>query len=423
MPSLLRILSKREIVADDPPRKAENLPWTGPDAPQHPGLPGEGERTETMREAVAGGPEAGEWNNGWTWLRRFWGLVLTATLLGLGTLAYLGPPPQEASLEANRDATPRPPSDAAPDAPAAIVAAAQAAPAPPAATLTDLQDPASQQSQGPPGPIPPPDPQMLEATRLGALPRVAPDGRTSIRAYGRAFPRAEKRPRIAIVVGGLGLNAALSDEAIRRLPPTTGLAFSPYAQNLQPLLNRARARGMEALVALPLEPAGYPSNDPGPRALLTTLPAAENAERLRWVLTRLQGYVGAVGALGGMRGERFAQAPELLAGVQDVLRDRGLLYLDPRPEATNGNRAWGRTADVVIDEPATREGVERRLQELERVAKEWGSALGVAGDASPVLLDRITSWATGLEQRGIVLAPVTAILRRPEIPQKESAAR
>ncbi|MDT8267848.1 divergent polysaccharide deacetylase family protein, partial [Roseomonas sp. DSM 102946] len=124
--------------------------------------------------------------------------------------------------------------------------------------------------------------------------------------------------------------------------------------------------------------------------LLTTLPAAENAERLRWVLTRLQGYVGAVGALGGMRGERFAQAPELLAGVQDVLRDRGLLYLDPRPEATNGNRAWGRTADVVIDEPATREGVERRLQELERVAKEWGSALGVAGDASPVLLDRIT---------------------------------
>ena len=376
-----------------------------------------------MREAVAGGPEASEWSDGWTWLRRFWGLVLTATLLGLGTLAYLGPPPQEASLEANRDATPRPPSDAAPDAPAAIVAAAQAAPAPPAATLTDLQDPASQQNQGQPGPIPPPDPQLLEATRLGPLPRVAPDGRTSIRAYGRAFPRGEKRPRIAIVVGGLGLHAGLSDEAIRRLPPTTGLAFSPYAQNLQPLLNRARARGMEMLVAMPMEPAGYPSNDPGPRALLTTLPAAENAERLRWVLTRLQGYVGAVGALGGMRGERFAQAPELLAGVQDVLRDRGLLYLDPRPEATNSNRAWGRTADVVIDEPATREGVERRLQELERVAKEWGSALGVAGDASPVLLDRITSWATGLEQRGIVLAPVTAILRRPEIPQKETAAR
>ena len=97
------------------------------------------------------------------------------------------------------------------------------------------------------------------------------------------------------------------------------------------------------------------------------------------------------------------------------------LLRSPPPEAA---LRWAASAaDVVIDEPATREGVERRLQELERVAKEWGSALGVAGDASPVLLDRITSWATGLEQRGIVLAPVTAILRRPEIPQKESAAR
>ncbi|UPG72780.1 divergent polysaccharide deacetylase family protein [Roseomonas gilardii subsp. gilardii] len=370
-----------------------------------------------MREAMAGGPEASEWTDGWAWLRRFWGFVLTATLLGLGTLAYLGPPPpREAAAQPPAVVTPA----ALPDAAAPVVPATAEAQA---ATLTDLQDPAPPQNQGQPGPIPPPDPQLLEATHLGALPRVAPDGRTSIRTYGRAFARGEKRPRIAIVVGGLGLHAGLSDEAIRRLPPTTGLAFSPYAQNIQPLLNRARARGMEMLVALPMEPAGYPSNDPGPRALLTTLPAAENAERLRWVLTRMQGYVGAVGALGGMRGERFAQAPELLAGVQDVLRDRGLLYLDPRPEATNSNRAWGRTADVVIDEPATREGVERRLQELERVAKEWGSALGVAGDASPVLLDRITSWATGLEQRGIVLAPVTAILRRPEIPQKETATR
>ena len=68
-------------------------------------------------------------------------------------------------------------------------------------------------------------------------------------------------------------------------------------------------------------------------------------------------------------------------------------------------------------------GAVAAARKLERVAKEWGSALGVAGDASPVLLDRITSWATGLEQRGIVLAPVTAILRRPEIPQKETAAR
>ena len=74
---------------------------------------------------------------------------------------------------------------------------------------------------------------------------------------------------------------------------------------------RARA-GWRLLVALPLEPTGYPLNDPGNRALLTSLPRGENADRLDWALSRFAGYVGAIGALGRMRGERFAQLGESL---------------------------------------------------------------------------------------------------------------
>jgi polysaccharide deacetylase 2 family uncharacterized protein YibQ len=48
------------------------------------------------------------------------------------------------------------------------------------------------------------------------------------------------------------------------------------------------------------------------------------------------------------------------------------------------------------------------------LAQERGAALGYAGEASPVLLDRIAAWANTLEQRGIVLAPVSAMLKRPE---------
>jgi polysaccharide deacetylase 2 family uncharacterized protein YibQ len=255
---------------------------------------------------------------------------------------------------------------------------------------------------------------MQEPSRHGLLPRVGPDGRTSIRAYARPFDRTDSRPRIALVVGNLGLSTALSEEAIRRLPAAVGLAFSPYAPRPDLLLERARARGMEVLSAVPLEPMGYPMNDPGERALLTSLPPAENADRLAWTLSRIVGQVGAVGALGPMRGERFAALPELIGAVQDSLRNRGLLYLDPRPGAPPPARAWGRTADILVDEPATRGEIERRLGELERIARERGSALGLAADVSPVLVDRVASWAAGLEGRGLVLAPVTAVIRRPE---------
>ncbi|MFT8244219.1 divergent polysaccharide deacetylase family protein [Roseomonas sp. BN140053] len=374
---------------------------------------------------------------GWRRLGWFWLAVLLILGAGAGTLAYLGPPVREdASLAAASAAAEEPPNTLPPAVPApepvaalpapaapppvpAETAAASAVAAPPA-PLPAAPLPPPLPAPRPPGvvagPIPPPDPALLDATRYGTLPRVGTDGRTSIRAYARAFARDDTRPRIGLVVGGLGLNAALSEEAIRRLPAATALAFSPYALRPEPLAERARARGMELLIALPLEPAGFPMNDPGEQALLTTRTPAENADRLGWVLSRLQGYVGAVGALGPMRGERFAQIPAMLGEVQDVLRDRGLLYLDPRPGLPPGtpNRAWGRNADLVLDEPATRGEIERRLAELERLAIERGSALGLAGDVSPVLVDRVAAWAAALETRGLVLAPVTALIRRPE---------
>jgi hypothetical protein len=276
---------------------------------------------------------------------------------------------------------------------------------------------------GPGRPIPPPDPALLEPSRHGPLPRIGPDGRTAIRAYGRDFDRRDTRPRVGIIVADVGMNATQTEEAIRRLPPAVALALSPYAARPGQAAERARERGMETLIAIPMEPAGYPLNSPGERALLTGRSMAENLDTLAWVLARAQGYVGAIGAVGGMRGERFAALPEAIGAVQDALRARGLLYIDPRPGAPAPARAWGRSVDVLLDEPAgTRGEIDRRLAELESLARERGAALGLAGAATPVVVERIAAWAAGLEQRGLVLAPVSAMIRRPEIPPAEATA-
>jgi polysaccharide deacetylase 2 family uncharacterized protein YibQ len=216
-----------------------------------------------------------------------------------------------------------------------------------------------------------------------------------------------------LVVGGLGLNASLTEQAIAALPPTTGLAFSPYAPRARPLIEQARARGFETLLALPLEPQGYPLNDPGDRALLTGLPPGENLARLDWLLARFPGHVGAIGALGSMRGERYALLAEPYEAMQAVLARRGLLFLDARPGAPPPARAFGRSIDLVVDEPATRAEIDARLLALERMARERGSALGYVGEASPVAVARIAAWAAEATGRGIVLAPPSALVRPP----------
>ncbi|MFN9337059.1 MAG: divergent polysaccharide deacetylase family protein [Alphaproteobacteria bacterium] len=394
---------------------------------------------------------------GWRGLGVFWALVLL--LLGGGALwlDQLGPPePHETVAEAPAipDAPVTPPAmaePATPPAPAptpAPVAETQAPPTPapapeptpapaeataPAPAAPDQPAPTAEASAQTPAapapppldvpvaapdfpaarPIPAPDPALLEQGRFGALPRVGADGRTSIRAYAGQFDRQDTRPRVGIIVADIGISNAQTEDAIRRLPPAVTFAISPYAPRAAQVAERLRAKGAETLIGLPLEPAGYPLNDPGNRALLTGRSAPENMANLEWVLSRFPGYVGTIGVVGGMRGERFAAMEQSYLALQESLRNRGLLFVDARPGVAGPARAWGRAVDVILDEPATRTEIERRLSELETIAKARGSALGLAHAATPVVVDRLVAWAAGLERRGIVLAPISVLIRRP----------
>jgi len=395
--------------------------------------------------------------SGWRGLGVFW--LIVALLLGGGAvwLNRLGPTPTaevavappETPVEAApapeplpvvaEPAPPPPPTEDPAPAPAAQAAEAETPPAPaePPAPIPAMAEnptplpvapappplelPAAALAPARPArPIAAPDPALQELGRFGPMPRVGDDGRTSIRAYAGEFDRQDRRPRIGIIVADIGISTTQTEDAIRRLPPAMTLVISPYAPRPAQVAERLRARGVESLIGLPLEPAGYPLNDPGNRALLTGRTLAENNESLEWLLARFPAYVGAIGVVGGMRGERFAAFEQGFLALQETLRGRGVLFIDARPGVAAPSRAWGRAVDVVLDEPATRSEIERRLAEVEAIAKARGSALGLAHAATPLVVDRLVAWAAGLDQRGLVLAPVTALARRPAEPQTES---
>jgi polysaccharide deacetylase 2 family uncharacterized protein YibQ len=352
-----------------------------------------------------------------------WAVALVLLAGGAGMLAWLGPLPEPPAAEA--PAVQDAPAGSAATVPIPAVAEPPAPLHPPAAAAPAPAEPAAIAAPEPPAPEPstpvgspviaPPEPTLLEPSRHGMVPRLGPENRTSIRAYARPFDRSDTRARIGIVINNIGLNGQFSEDAIRSLPGGVTLAFSPYAARPEPLQDRARARGMEMLVALPLEPQGFGQHaDPGPQALLTGLPLAENLDRLDWALSRIQGQVGAIGGLGSMRGERFAANGELLASVQQALTRRGLLYVDPRPGAPQPERAFGRGIDLLLDEPsAVRPEVERQLAVLEGLARQRRSAVGLANNPTPSVVAAIAAWSAGLEERGAVVVPITVLIRAP----------
>lgn len=317
----------------------------------------------------------------------FWAALGAALFAGVIRLQSLGPPPPRA-------------------APTAVVA-------PPAAPYAEE---APRPGRSTAGPVTAPDTALLEPAPAhdgSMLPKTSIDGRLPMQAYARWFDAGDKRPKVGLVLAGVGLNEADSLEAIRALPGEVTLAFSPYATHSAALLEVARQAGHETLISLPLEPSGYYVNDPGDHTLLTGAAPAENRARLDWALGRIQGYVGATGALGDMRGERFAGAADQMDGVLDQLGARGLLYVDGRIGAPPLPHVWSHGIDVVVDEQSAPAEIDARLARLEQVAKERGAALGLVGVVRPGAVARIAAWARTLSERRIALAPVSALAAPP----------
>ena len=214
------------------------------------------------------------------------------------------------------------------------------------------------------------------------------------------------------MVGGLGVGAAKTTDAIMKLPPAVTLAFTPYGSDPARLAERARAQRHEILLQIPMEPFDYPDNDPGPQTLLTTLDAEQNLDRLYWHLSRFQGYAG----IANFMGARFVVADTVMQPIVREAAKRGLGYLDDgsAPRSVASSLAAGLAmpfakADLSIDAVPTAVEIDRALARLEGLAKERGLAVGVAS-ALPVSIERIGAWTRTLESHGVMLVPLTTVM-------------
>jgi hypothetical protein len=259
-----------------------------------------------------------------------------------------------------------------------------------------------------------PDPKLSEPSRHGAIPIIGPGGARAsvVFAQPRELPADKKgAPQIAIIVGGLGISASGTADAFAKLPAPVTFAIAPYGADLGALAARAAAEKHEVLLQAPMEPFDYPNNDPGPQTLLTSLTPDQNIDRLQWMMSRFAGYVG----IAGYMGARFTASEQALSPVLRETGKRGLIYVDDGASARSvaaqiagsQNIPFVKT-DIVLDAVLTPQEIDRALARLEMAAREHGSAVGSA-NALPATIDRIATWAKGVEGRGFVLVPVTMV--------------
>lgn len=266
-----------------------------------------------------------------------------------------------------------------------------------------LASPEPAREIGVPAPV---DLALVETSAAGVVPRIAADGRTSLRQYAHPTAAGCERPCIGLIVTGLGLAEDVTTRALA-LPALVGLSFSPYADAAS-WQARARRQGHEVLLDLPLQPASYPQDDSGPLAVPAS-PAGLEAAMLR-ALAAGSGYV-ALAADPGV----FAGDPASFAPLARMLHERGLGFVELGGGALSQPARTERLPYVVafgpIDTDPSAEPSDRTLASIEIAALQGGAVLAFA-QPTPTGLDRLAAWLETLTERGLVLAPPSRLLER-----------
>src|SRR5688500_17127343 len=256
-------------------------------------------------------------------------------------------------------------------------------------------------------PVPAPAPQVATI----APPPINANANAAWLKNSVAFSVPQGRPLIAVVLDDVGVARNHAELAID-LPGAITLSFMTYADGVADMATRARAKGHELMLHVPMEPLGH-EIDAGPHALTVGASETELLKRLAWGLDRFPGYIG----INNHMGSRFTQDERGMGVVLAELKRRNLLFLDSR---TIGNTVGDKLAtrmgvahvmrDVFLDNEMDEGAVIKQLMQAERIAASKGQAIAI-GHPHPATIAAIRAWMPKAEARGFVIVPLSAVAK------------
>jgi uncharacterized protein len=226
-----------------------------------------------------------------------------------------------------------------------------------------------------------------------------------------------QQARIAIVLYGLGENAALAKQVLARSEPFA-VAVPATGSGREALRKAARAAGHELVLQVPMEPEKYPSVSPGPGTLLVTM----SARRIQKELHDDLQDAGEVTAVANLMGSLATQDEAFMTAFFHELRRANVTFLHIQPVPRAVCRPLAATLGTAYDEPDATLDAEARMTRPLALENAWKGALARAerrGHA--IVLVRVTplsaKWldealsARGLE--GATLVPLSSVIHRP----------
>lgn len=262
---------------------------------------------------------------------------------------------------------------------------------------------------------PAPPPRVPPEARR-AEPPAAGKPKAKPRAKPPTPPPAPVKARVAVVIDDFGSQPALEDRMLDMPVPFTA-AIIPHRPHTRAAAERAKARGHEVIIHLPMAPleASLGEKD----AITPGMPPEEVARRLGEALESVPEAAG----VNNHQGSRATADPVIMEEVFAVLRDRRLFFLDSL--TTNKSVAAGLarrfgvpfiSRDVFLDNDKDKSKIRKQLETLANLALQRGWAVGI-GHVHPVTARVLEEEIPRLAERGVAVVPLSQLVGTlPEAP-------
>lgn len=193
---------------------------------------------------------------------------------------------------------------------------------------------------------------------------------------------------VAIIIDDIGYDRKMAEGFLELDVPLT-FSVLPQGTFNHSIIDQALKRDVEIMLHLPMEPGNYPSVNPGPGALLSSMNPDELIAQLNADLDRVPNVKG----VNNHMGSKLTASSEQMRQIFTILKKRELFFVDSRTSADTLCRPSAELLhlpfaerDVFIDHEQTPDFVRKQLNLLIKRAKRQGYAIGIA-HPHPITLD------------------------------------
>lgn len=235
----------------------------------------------------------------------------------------------------------------------------------------------------------------------------------------RPEPESTNHPRLALLVDGFGHRNLADSEALLDFGRGITVAIPPSATGARDLAERCRQKGIEVIVALPMEDYDYPRGDPGEGGILVDMSERQIRERVGRAWDQLGGAKGAHTWMGSLAVEDRNVMRSIL---EEVRRRQGYFV-----ESTRSTYSVVAAVAAELEVPTARlrnnidagggplAGITANLEELAKQARKRGAAIGLI-HPQPATVQALRRLLPLWAAEGLEVVPLSELVTVPEPP-------